>query len=182
MCFWHRTFVHTIISALELQSYIPIYCAHERLITVWSRRQSSQQCMVVVSLCIMRLKPEAHRRLQTSSACSTHMCGSIDGPQTHRAGCRSLTLGDRCVCWCCNTRSPWHAGLKPGAVAREDLQEGLLVFCPWLAEDARSDADAASTDSWELGGMDTLDADSGTLSEVRGASRHRDAITLAAAL
>ena len=182
MCFWHRTFVHPIMSAFELQNYNPIYCAHARLITFWSRRQSSQQCMVVVSLCIIRLKTKAHRWLQTLSACRTHTYGIIDVPRTHRACCRSFMLGKRCICWCCNTRSPRHAGLKPGAVAREALQEGLLVFCPWLAEDGLSDADAASTDSWELGGMDTLDAGSGALSEVRAASRHRDAIILPAAL
>ena len=38
------------------------------------------------------------------------------------------------------------------------MQEGLLVWCPWLAAAGRADGDAMSTNSWELHGMDTVDS------------------------
>lgn len=67
-----------------------------------------------------------------------------------------------------------YAGLKPGAVSREALKEGLLIFCPWLADQGEADdeADAASAGSWHLDGMDTVDVGSGSLPEVRSATAY----------
>ena len=50
---------------------------------------------------------------------------------------------------------------------REALQEGLLVWCPWLAGTGGADAnmDCMSTESCELLGLDTVDADSSSLGQ-----------------
>eukprot|EP00892_Ulva_mutabilis_P011345 jgi/Ulvmu1/8583/UM045_0026.1 len=65
------------------------------------------------------------------------------------------------------TEDVWKAlvevGLDGGPAVRDSLQEGLLVWCPWLAAATGQDADAMSTDSWQLQGMDTVDVDSASL-------------------
>lgn len=42
-------------------------------------------------------------------------------------------------------------------LAKEDLQEGLLVFCPWLVSDAKADFEASSSTSSDFDGFDMLD-------------------------